>query len=165
MWKSRSRRVFIRSVEYVVQILRECLSEGETQSRTFRFAVNRLSQLVEAGLFEVDSDDGVKLLQYALNSLNEDAVSSDQICKLIDALHPEDDFLDKISSFLQNRKLCIHDWQNHKLWLLLAGRRFDSEELRSLAHEILHKDPTTGEASAVMIWLQSINFWTPLRLF
>ncbi|MGI8365931.1 RNA-directed DNA polymerase [Sphingomonas paucimobilis] len=163
MWKSRSRRVFIRSVEYVVQILRECLSEGETQSRTFRFAVNRLSQLVEAGLFEVDSDDGVKLLQYALNSLNEDAVSSDQICKLIDALHPEDDFLDKISSFLQNRKLCIHDWQNHKLWLLLAGRRFDSEELRSLAHEILHKDPTTGEASAVMIWLQSINFLDPIE--
>ncbi|WP_313326155.1 RNA-directed DNA polymerase [Sphingobium yanoikuyae] len=163
MWKSRSRRVFIRSIEYVVRILRDCLSGGETQSRTFRFAVNRLSQLVDAGLFEVDGDDGAKLLEYALSSLNEDAVSSDQICKLIDALHPNDEFLAKISDFLQNRKLCIHDWQNHKLWILLAGRRFDIKELRSLAREIIHEDPTTGEASGVMIWLQSINFLDPIE--
>lgn len=163
MWKSRSRRVFIRSIEYIIKILRDCLAEGTTQSRTFRFAVNRLSQLIEAGLFDVDSDDSEKLLDYAFNSLNEDAVSSDQICKLIVALNPGDEFINKIADFLQNRNVCIHDWQNHKLWILLAGRRHDTEKLRSIAKEILLDDPTNGEASGVMIWLQSIKFLEPIE--
>lgn len=162
MWKSRSRRVFIKSIEYIVQILRESLASGDTQSRTFRFAVGRLSQLIEARLFDVASSDAEALLEYALRSLASDAVSSDQLCKLILVLEPGDAFMSRVAEFLQDRKTCIHDWQNHKLWLLLASRRHDAVELRLLAQNILDQDPTTGEAAGVMIWLQSVNFLDPL---
>lgn len=163
MWKSRSRRVFIRSIEYIAQIIRDSLENGETQSRTFRFAVNRLSQLIEAQLFDVNSDEAKALLDYAIGSLASDAVSSDQICKLIIVLDPDEAYLSKLSEFILDRKACIHDWQNHKVWILLASFRFDSEGLRHLAQEILAEDPKTGEAAGVMIWLQSINFLKPLE--
>lgn len=163
MWKSRSRRVFIRSIEYIVAILRDSLEAGDTQSRTFRFAVARLSQLIEAKLFDVEGEDANMLLQYALNSLKDDAVSSDQLCKLIVVLEPEKEFLKEIDTFLQDRSVCIHDWQNHKLWILLASQRYEGEELRGLAVRILAEDPTTGEAAGIMIWLQSIGFVEPIE--
>ncbi|WP_124254218.1 RNA-directed DNA polymerase [Cereibacter sphaeroides] len=163
MWKSRSRRVFIRSIEYIVEILREALAKGDTQSRTFRFAVSRLSQLVEAKLFDVESEDADALLEYALQSLKDDAVSTDQLCKLILTLAPDDSFLREIGGILKSRDSCIHDWQNHKLWILLATHRYDEEALRDLAQDVLKGDPTTGEAAGVMIWLQSIGFLQPIE--
>lgn len=163
MWKSRSRRVFIRSIEYIAQIIRDSLESGDTQSRTFRFAVNRLSQLVEAQLFDVDGEQAQALLEYAIEALTSDAVSSDQLCKLIVILGPDEAYLSRVSDFLLDRTACIHDWQNHKLWMLLASFRFDSEGLRHLARDVLANDPKTGEAAGVMIWLQSIKFLEPLE--
>ncbi|WP_292288460.1 RNA-directed DNA polymerase [Marivita sp.] len=163
MWKSRSRRVFIRSIEYIAQIIRDSLKSGETQSRTFRFAVNRLSQLIDAQLYDVNSDEAKALLEYAIASLVSDAVSSDQICKLIIVLDPDEVYLSKLSEFILDRKTCIHDWQNHKVWMLLASFRFDSADLRQLAQDILAQNPKTGEAAGMMIWLQSIKFLEPLE--
>lgn len=163
MWKSRSRRVFIRSIEYIISILRDALEAGDTQSRTFRFAVNRLSQLIEAKLFDVESEDAKALLEYALNTLSDDAVSSDQLCKLILVLEPGPEFLQSIEAFLLAREACIHDWQNHKLWMLLAAHRFEGAELKALATTILAEDPSTGEAAGVMIWLQSIGCLEPVE--
>ncbi|MFG6608133.1 RNA-directed DNA polymerase [Sulfitobacter sp. 1A10445] len=163
MWKSRSRRVFIRSIEYIIAILREALETGDTQSRTFRFAVNRISQLIEAKLLDVESDDSKALLKYALSTLSDDAVSSDQLCKLILVLEPEPEVLSRIEIFLLARETCIHDWQNHKLWLLLAELRFKGDGLKELAKTILAEDPSTGEAAGVMIWLQSVGYLDPVE--
>jgi len=53
MWQSRSRRIVTRSVTYIFEILTKCIEAGETQTRSFRFAVNRVAQIVESGLFDV----------------------------------------------------------------------------------------------------------------
>jgi hypothetical protein len=162
MWKSKSRRVFIRSIDYVVQVIQTALASNDTQSRAFRFGVNRLSQLIEAGLFDVDSEESDKLLAYALAALRTDPVSSDQICRLLFVLRPPYDRLVEIQSFLTDRAACIHDWQNHRLWILLASLRFESDELKALASTVVSNDPTTGEAAGIFIWLQSIGFLEPI---
>src|SRR3546814_8636005 len=56
MWQSRSRRIVMRSVTYIFEILSKCIEAGETQTRSFRFAVNRVAQIVESGLFDVSED-------------------------------------------------------------------------------------------------------------
>src|SRR3546814_15859996 len=38
MWQSRSRRIVMRSVTYIFEILSKCIEAGETQTRSFRFA-------------------------------------------------------------------------------------------------------------------------------
>lgn len=164
MWRSKSRRVFIRSVEYIIQIIQAALTAGETQSRSFRFAVNRLSQLIDAGLFDVAGEEADQLLTYAISALGSDAVSTDQLCRLLLVLQPSDVFLIKIQNFLTNRSACIHDWQNHHLWILLASTNFDSEILRELAAKIVSADPTSGEASGAFIWLQSVGDLGPIDL-
>jgi hypothetical protein len=138
------------------------LAANDTQSRAFRFGVNRLSQLIEAGLFDVDSGEADQLLAYALAALRTDPVSSDQIWRLLFVLRPPDDRLVEIQSFLTDRAACIHDWQNHRLWILLASLRFESDELKDLANAVVTNDPTTGEAAGIFIWLQSIGFLEPI---
>jgi hypothetical protein len=162
MWRSKSRRVFIRSIEYIIQIIQDALTAGETQSRSFRFAVNRLSQLIDAGLFDIAGNEADQLLTYAINALGSDAVSTDQLCRLLTVLHPSEAVLTEIQDFLLRRSVCIHDWQNHHLWILLASRKFVSEALRELAARIVSLDPTSGEASGAFIWLQSIGELGPI---
>lgn len=162
MWRSKSRRVFIRSVEYIIQIIQSALTAGDTQSRSFRFAVNRLSQLIDAGLFDVAGDEADQLLAYAIDALSSDAVSTDQLCRLLLVLQPSRADQNKIQNFLLDRSVCIHDWQNHHLWVLLASMKFDSGALRDLAEQIVSGDPTSGESSGVFIWLHSIGELSPI---
>lgn len=53
MWQSRSRRIVTRSVTYIFDILSRCIAEGDSQTRTFCFAVNRVAKIVDSGLFDV----------------------------------------------------------------------------------------------------------------
>ncbi len=163
MWRSRSRRVFMRSIEYIVEIIQESFDKGETQSRSFRFAVNRLSQLADAGLFDVSGVFAEKLLDYAIQVLKSEARSTDQICRLITVLEPDNVYLGKLGDYLVDRENCLHDWQNHLLWMLLASHQFDREDLRDFAESFIANDPTSGEASGVFIWLQAIGHLSPIE--
>lgn len=69
MWRSRSRRVIARSAKYIHQLLRECIERKETQSRQFRFAVNRLIQLAEANLFDIHTDLAADLRSLLIETL------------------------------------------------------------------------------------------------
>src|SRR3546814_19472548 len=80
MWHSRSRRIVMRSVTYIFEILSKCIEAGETQTRYFRFAVNRVAQIVESGLFDVSDALSTSLLDPISASLSEHAVTTDQYC-------------------------------------------------------------------------------------
>ena len=83
MWRSRSRRVIMRSTKYIFQLLQECIDSKQTQSRQFRFAVNRLIQIVDAGIFDVHDEMASKLKSLLIDSLEDHAVSTDQYCRLL----------------------------------------------------------------------------------
>src|SRR5690606_5508361 len=55
MWRSRSRRIIARSVHYLHEVLIELVKNRETQSRQFRFCINRLSELIAANIFDCKS--------------------------------------------------------------------------------------------------------------
>ncbi|WP_336233050.1 RNA-directed DNA polymerase [Thalassospira sp. CH_XMU1458] len=155
MWRSKSRRVFIRSIEYIILIIENSLEHGETQSRSFRFAVNRLSQIIAANMFDVKSSTASQLIDYAISSLKTDAVSTDQLCSLIQVLSPDKSSLDKISDILVDRSTAIHDWQNYWLWILLASHKFQRDDLDELAKNLVISTKYCGEISGVLIWLHA----------
>lgn len=157
MWQSRSRRIVTRSVAYIFEILSNCIEAGDTQSRQFRFAVNRVAQIVDSGLFNVDDVLSQKLLGVLSGTLSEHAVSTDQYCRLIGILDKEGRCLPALEAFLLREEGAIHDWQNYNIWLLLAARRFRSEALVTLADRKLREDMNSGEAGAILIWLRCVE--------
>jgi len=122
MWQSRSRRLVTRSVTYIFNILTDCIASGETQSRQFRFAVNRVAQIVEAGLFDVSDTLSTTLLDVLSGTLSDQAVSTDQYCRLIAILDRDGRCLPALEAFLLAEDRAIHDWQNYNIWLVLVVR-------------------------------------------
>lgn len=157
MWQSRSRRLVTRSVSYIVDMLTNCIESGDTQSRQFRFAVNRIAQVVECELFDVGDALTVSLLDALSGTLFDQAVSTDQYCRLIAILDKDGRCLTALEAFLLQEETAIHDWQNYNIWLLLAVRKYRSEALLGLADRKLQKDFKTGEAAAIIIWLRCVE--------
>lgn len=157
MWQSRSRRLVTHSVTYIFNILTDCIESGETQSRQFRFAVNRIAQIVESGLFDVNDALSTTLLDSLSGTLSDQAVSTDQYCRLIAILDKDGRCLPALEAFLLAEEDAIHDWQNYNLWLLLAVRKYRSDTLLALADRKLQEDLRSGEAAAILIWLRCVG--------
>jgi hypothetical protein len=157
MWQSRSRRIVTKSVAYIFDILSKCIASGDTQTRTFRFAVNRVAKIVESGLFDVGDALSIELLDTLSSSLSEHAVTTDQYCRLIATLDREGRCMPALEAFLLAEDGAIHDWQNYNIWMLLAVRRYRSDKLVALADRKLREDVKSGEAAAILIWLRCVE--------
>lgn len=157
MWQSRSRRLITKSVTYIFNILTDCISSGNTQSRQFRFAVNRVAQIVESGLFDVNDALSTTLLDALSGTLSDEAVSTDQYCRLIKILDRDGRCLPTLETFVLAEDRSIHDWQNYNIWLLLAVRKYRSDALVILADRKLKEDMRSGEAAAILIWLRCVE--------
>lgn len=157
MWRSRSRRVIARSAKYIYQLLKDCIDNNQTQSRQFRFAVNRLIQLGEARLFDIHTEisDDLKLL--LIETLEDQAASTDQYCRLLSALNLTEDDHEKITQYLMDDEKSIHSWQNFHLWLLLAKNRYKSEKILQYASARIQTDVLQAEASAIFIYLRCVD--------
>ena len=157
MWQSRSRRVVTKSVPYIFRILSSCIAQADSQSRQFRFAVNRVAQIVESGLFDVGDALSATLLDTLSQTLSTNAVSTDQYCRLIAILDKDGRCLAALEAFLLSEEGAIHDWQNYNIWLLLAARQYRSDQLLQLADRKLQEDMRSGEAAAILIWLRCVQ--------
>lgn len=157
MWQSRSRRIVTRSISYIFNIITECIAASTTQSRQFRFSVNRVAQIVESGLFDISDALSTTLLNTLSETLSEEAVSTDQYCRLIKILDTDGRCLPTLEAFLLEEDKAIHDWQNYNIWLLLAARKCRSDALIALADRKLQEDMKSGEAAAILIWLRCVG--------
>jgi hypothetical protein len=157
MWQSRSRRIVTRSIAYIFEILTTCIAAGDTQTRQFRFAVNRVAQIVDSGLFDIGDALSTTLLDTLSRSLSEHAVSTDQYCRLIATLDRDGRCLPALEAFLLAEERAIHDWQNYNIWMLLGSRKHRSDKLVELADRKLREDIRTGEAAAILIWLRCVG--------
>lgn len=163
MWKSRSRRVIARSAKYIYQLLRESIDTKQTQSRQFRFAVNRLIRLSDAKLFDIHDDIATELKNLLLETLDDQAVSTDQYCRLLSKMDLTDEDLKRISDFLGDRDRAIYPWQNFHLWLLIARKKWKHGDLLRVAQERIEEDVLQPETPAIFIYLRCVDEENLLR--
>jgi len=157
MWRSRSRRVIARSVQYIVDLLKVCIEERESQSRQFRFAINRLLQLVEIDVFDIRSAVADELLHVLVGSLPDHPASTDQYCRVIAALAPADEVMNTIAAYLCDDHLAMHPWQNYHIWMMFARLEFTNDALLNTALRRLRANSTSPEGAAVFVYLSCIN--------
>lgn len=158
MWRSRSKPVVLKSIKHLIKLLQDCIRKGQTQSRQFRFAANRLAQLSDAGVLSHEQLDGEALQAALVDALLEQPVTTDQFCKILDLLGLNEKSLADIEAFLCNRQLAIHDWQNYHLWILLAKNSIKSDKLRKVALDEIERDFSTAETAAMLIWADQVKY-------
>lgn len=163
MWKSRSRRVIARSAKYIYQLLRESIDSKQTQSRQFRFAVNRLIRLSDAKLFDIHDGVAKELKSLLIETLEDQAASTDQYCRLLSQLDLTDQELMRISDFLGDSNRAIHPWQNFHLWLLVARKKWKHSDLLRVALKRIEEDVLQPEVPAIFIYLRCVDEENLLR--
>lgn len=157
MWRSRSRRIVARSATYLFSLLKQCIERKETQTKQFRFAVNRLIQLVDANLFDLQSSIAADLVALLIDTLDEQPVSADQYCKLFKALPLTDSHYAQIQEFLADPNRSIHPWQKYHLWRMLAQKKYKSASLLSVAQSALNTDLLSPDSAAIFIYLRCVD--------
>lgn len=157
MWRSRSRKVISRSIALVYELLSELIKEKDTQSRQFRFAVNRLCMLMEAGHFDVGGELSAGLLNTIFDQLEVQAVSTDQFCRLLSVFELSQDQFLQLESFLGDSGRSISSWQNFHLWMLLAKKEWKSNALIAIAQAKISQDITAAEVAAIFVYLKAVG--------
>jgi len=163
MWKSRSRRVIARSIPLIHEMVRECIEKKETQSRQFRFAVNRLAILIDADIFDVGSELSDELVHLLLNTMEEQAASTDQYCRLFSMLELTPAALLEIENYLADEERSIYHWQNYQLWFVLARKKYKSANLLEVASRKIEKDVLAIDVPAIFIYLYCVEEAERLR--
>ena len=157
MWKSRSRAIILRSIKYLILLLVDCIENNQTQSRSFRFAANRLAQLSDQGLLTPDQFD-TNLPEILVEAMFKEPVSTDQYCKMLKLLGLDTKCVEMIEKFLTDRQRAIHDWQNYHLWMMLARNAVKSSKLRACAIEVLKTKMESAEAGSILIWADQVGY-------
>jgi len=157
MWKSRSRRVIARSVPLVCKMISELIEAGDSQSRQFRFAVNRMKILLESDIFIASSSAASGLVALVLDALETQAVSTDQFCRILSLLDMSPQELRRVEAFLLDSVVSIHSWQNYHLWMLLALKKYESDAIIDLARRKVSAHIRSPEVPAIFVYLSVVG--------
>jgi len=157
MWRSRSKKVIARSIPVLHQLFMEQLESQETQSRPFRYCINRFKTLLSSNLFDSKSVLAGKIADALIGELPKQAVSTDQFCKLMMDLELTENQLDKICAFLVDTNQAIHGWQNYHLLLLLAYKNYYSTDVVVFCEALIRGSIQKPEVPACFIYLASIG--------
>jgi len=138
MWRSRSQATIARSLDYIAELTREVLVEGETDSRKFRFCVNRLQKLAQAEDLDIDIPHRDALKKLVLNRIVEDASVADQLCAFLRAVRLTAEECHALEALLLNDRTYLYEWQRYHIVLLLVDHGHSSQELLAACDKAVH---------------------------
>lgn len=163
MWKSRSRRVITRSIPILLNLIGNLIIEAKTQSRQFRFCINRLKMLMETNLFSIQNHFTEQFKISLLELLEIQPVSTDQFFRIVELLDARNPIFQKIEEFLLNENISLYAWQNFHLWLLLAYKKHSAPDLLAKARSKIEKDPSDADVPAIFIFLARNGHFDELK--
>lgn len=153
MWRSKSKRIILRSLPLIHEFIVDIVADGKSQSRQFRFCINRLTTIVDAKIVDCEQIITPQLQKILLDLLKEQPASTDYFCKIILTLGPTHPILEETESFLIENSEFITSWQSYKLWLLFARVGYTSEKLTGFAMQKISSDFDCAATPAILIYI------------
>lgn len=165
MWRSKSKKVIARSIPILFEFLQKQINEGETQSRSFRYCINRFKTLISSNLFDSKSILASEIADVLIREFGRQPVSTDQFCKLLMDLDLSNDQSNSIVNFIVNENVAIHGWQNYHLILLMAYKKHVSDDLVRHCKLQIAQRIESPVVPACFIYLASIGFESEVEEF
>jgi len=165
MWRSKSKKVIARSIPILYDFLQKQINEGETQSRPFRYCINRFKTLISSNLFDSKSILAGDIADSLIGELSSQPVSTDQFCKLLMDLELSSGQLESVAGFILNKDVAIHGWQNYHLLLLMAYKAYNSAKLVEHCKLLIQESVERAEVPACFIYLASIGLECEVEKF
>jgi hypothetical protein len=132
-WNTRSRWQILRSLASLRDQTVLLISAGETQSKDFRFCVNRLIWLAGCKDMLVPTDFFSEITKAVIESLPEAPASTNEFVEYLSVVPLGDQELDAIIAYLVDPKHRIYSWQDYRLWLVMLRQERRDERLMKAA--------------------------------
>jgi hypothetical protein len=145
MWHSRSQETIARSLVHLAAVARELIDRNDTDSRTFRFCVNRLQQLAQVDNISIEIPERDPLKRMVLARLIEDASVSDSLCGFLKAVGLTELERFSLERDLLDEKTYLYEWQRYHIVSLLLDQGHSSPRFLSAAERSI--GDSTGTAS------------------
>ena len=165
MWRSKSKKVIARSIPVLFEFLQKQIDTGETQSRPFRYCVNRFKTLISSNLFDSKSILASEIADVLIREFSKQPVSTDQFCKLLMDLDLSNDQSQSVVNFIVDKNIAIHGWQNYHLILLMAYKKHVSDALIRHCKAQIGQNVQNPEVPACFIYLASIGLESDVEEF
>lgn len=165
MWRSKSKKVITRSIPTLFEFLQKQIDKGETQSRPFRYCINRFKTLISSNLFDSKSILASDVADALIAELSTQPVSTDQFCKLLMDLELSAVQSQEIVDYIVNKDIAIHGWQNYHLILLMAYKKVSAPELVEHCKNLVKQSVNKPEVPACFIYLASIGLESEVEEF
>jgi hypothetical protein len=135
MWNSRSRLTIGRSMAHLSDLARELIGRNETDTRLFRFCVNRLQRLADVSDVEIEVPEKEALKKLVMDRFVEDASAADFLCGFLRAVG-----LTEFERFSLERQLLdpstyLYEWQRFHLVTLLLDQGHSSPRFHAAAEQ------------------------------
>jgi hypothetical protein len=148
--KSREPHVIRSAIPGILATLRVLIANGQTNTRAFRFCVNRMAGLFRAREFDVP--DVTDITDILIRALIFQPADTDTICRYLAVAPLSDRHVRALVHLLTEEPRCVYEWQNYHLWNLAVQRRIKADALLRKAHR-LRETAVQAEIAGASLYL------------
>lgn len=127
-WQSKSLNPILRSLLPLKNLTRSVMDKNRYDTREFRFCVGRLESPARCKEFAVPDAYFDDLTPGFIGGLDDAPSATDIICKYLRAVKLKRKHLQSIERHVCDPMRSIYNWQNYRLWQLLAQKDYRSEK-------------------------------------
>jgi hypothetical protein len=135
----RTKRKANVAVGYSIlkDLLISLLKEKRYDTKEFRFCVARISKLARCKDYKLPEDYFKEIIDGIIDSLVVCPTATDKSFELLSSVKLQDNHIEKIIKYLENKEQAIYEWQNYWLWKLLIVHEIHTQTLMDLAINII----------------------------
>jgi hypothetical protein len=141
MWNTRKREAILRCIPRLKKMTLRLIDEGNTDSREFRFCVNRLESLALCDDLYVPETYFEEVTPAMIDALVDNPATTDQFVRYLAAVPVSVEALGRLSEYLSDQKKACYNWQNYRLWWLLTYKGYRREQVLRHACSVILEAP------------------------
>lgn len=157
LWRKRNRHALFRLWPLLRDRTLELANAGKVETREFKYCMRRIGTLARYKDLHFPPHYYSEVTKAVCEAIPAHPNLTDQYCDYLMSVAVAASELQPIVDFLGDASKSIYAWQNYRLWLLLASKRVDTEQLRQIASACASGEDGPGRAGA-SLFLGSIRF-------
>lgn len=164
VWATRKVNVIARSLPALRDFTLRLLREGKIDTREFRFCIGRLELLAMCEELAAPPAYFTEITPLVIEAFAKSPAATDQLAKFVRVVPTSDDELRVLADQLMDVRKSIYSWQNYRLWILLAQKKYRNDQLVDYAKAVVSTASDGPTRSGATMYLGSLGGLEDRRL-
>jgi hypothetical protein len=152
-WNTRSRWPILRSLNSLRDQTVALIRSGKTQSKDFRFCLNRLIWLAACDDMKVPHEFLSEVTHAIVNGLSSAPASTDQFVEYLSVVQLTQADIDAIVGYLTDPNHRIYAWQDYRLWLVMLRQQQRDERLIGAAAALIESSEDNASRAGATLYI------------